>query len=77
MNASGVAKYALLSAASGALAGAIGAATASGRHPIWRGTLITGAVGGTLALVRVALVSDPNAAQIGTSGPPRSFPRFV
>lgn len=75
MSSRDTAKYALLSAASGALAGAIGATAASGQHPIIKGALVTGAIGGVLALLEVAFVTDPNAPkQVGASGAPLRFP---
>ncbi len=72
-----VAQAALLAAAGGALYGAIGSASASGTHPVLRGAAISGVVSGVLALGWMAILTDPNAPQVGTGGAPlvvRGFP---
>jgi Flp pilus assembly protein protease CpaA len=70
-----VAKYALLVAGGWAVSGAIGSAASSGPHPILKGALYSGVIGGVVALLHVALVEDPNSTrQVGTSGAPGRLP---
>ena len=64
----------MLSALGGAMYGAIGAGIGQdARHPILKGAIITGLIGGSLSAVAIA-VSSSDQKQIGTSG--LSNPRF-
>lgn len=67
-----------LSGLGGMIPGAIGAASASGNHPVIKGALITGAVNALVTGIYIAAVNTADQERLGMNGVAGTFhnPRF-